>query len=119
MARYEINKKNRFRSLVPMMSLIMDVLNSELAELDNDFITYSYPIITNTIVESINEFESIKKLLGSSNPYMIQVLLEPTVSISLINRPMPSRSVKIAKVKSSTSGATVSNIQISLRMVDI
>jgi hypothetical protein len=81
MARYEINKGNRFRSLVPMLTLLMDVLNVELAELKDDFVSTAYPIITKAIIDSINEFNSYKKQLADSNPYMITILLEPEVTI--------------------------------------
>jgi hypothetical protein len=79
MKRYEINKGIQFRSLVPMLTLMMDILNKELVDLDDDFITYCYPIMSSAIIESINKFEEYKKQLSAKNPFSISLMKEPDV----------------------------------------
>ncbi len=57
MRRYEINKKIYFRSLVPMKTLIFDLLNNEMFMLEYDYFQECKKILEEEIRTSIQEFQ--------------------------------------------------------------
>ncbi len=67
MDRYEINKIIKLRSLVPMLTLIMDLLNSEMFTLSIDFVKCCSDYLIPTVQESINRFEPLKEEFQNAN----------------------------------------------------
>jgi hypothetical protein len=70
MDRYKINIEKEFRSLVPIYTLIMDILNFELMSIEPNLLKYLYDLIKERIDESskeLNKFLSKKKfnVIGS------------------------------------------------------
>ena len=61
MDRYEINKTIKLRSLVPMMTLLMDMLNSEMFKLNYDYVKYCSEYLIPRVQESIDRFEPLKE----------------------------------------------------------
>ncbi len=78
MDRYNINKKIHFRSLVPMNTLILDILNHEMISLDYSYIETCKKYIIPTINESIKELNSIKdELSAKDDKHKIALIQEP------------------------------------------
>lgn len=72
MERYEINKEIKMRSLVPMHTLILDLLNHEMFELDVSVVEYCYGIIKRTIEETNLEFKQLKTFIeNDANSHVI------------------------------------------------
>lgn len=63
--RYLINKEIKFKSLVPMLTLMLDFLNNELNSLDLDIIEYCQKFLKEAedlSIKSISEFQKIAKV---------------------------------------------------------
>jgi hypothetical protein len=58
MERYIINKEIRFRSLVPMMTLLLDFLNCEMWTIDIGLVVYC----SNFLKEAFNNSNSAKEI---------------------------------------------------------
>jgi hypothetical protein len=77
MERYEINKSIKFKSLVPMLTLILDILNYEMLDLDFIFVDYCYNIIKQAITESLKGFKQLLEVVKENkNNKFVSVLKE-------------------------------------------
>lgn len=71
MKRYEINKTINFRSLVPMKTLLFDLLNQEMFSLDHKFFIESQKIVRLELEESIREYKKFKEEIERKNTKII------------------------------------------------
>ena len=71
MKRYEINKTINFRSLVPMKTLLFDLLNQEMFSLEHQFFIESQKIVRLELEESIREYNKFKEEIERKNTKII------------------------------------------------
>lgn len=60
MERYEINKKIHFRSLVPMKTLLFDMVNKEMFTLNYEYFLETQKILNDEITSSVRDFNKFK-----------------------------------------------------------
>jgi hypothetical protein len=76
MDRYELNTEIKFKSLVPMQTLILDILNHEMYDLSKEYVQTCIKYLEKTINEAINKKSEINKELQQKN-----------LNISLVKEP--------------------------------
>jgi hypothetical protein len=76
MERYKINKKNNFRSLIPMITLLLDMLNYDMINLDWKTFTLASKIISEEINKTIKEFIEFKNKIKTQMHLNIKIMKE-------------------------------------------
>jgi hypothetical protein len=76
MQRYDINKKNNFRSLIPMMTLLLDMLNYDMINLDWKTFTLASKILLEEINKSIKDFFDFKNFLNTQIFIKVKIMKE-------------------------------------------
>ncbi len=79
MDRYEINKIIKFRSIVPMLTLILDLLNYEMNQLDFNTFYYCANILVEAIYKDTDKLDNFKRYNEEKLNGQIGFRLEPEV----------------------------------------